>query len=56
VTPKLKSLYFTGYSDRLFERRKVLWEHEAFLEKPVTPKGLLEAVSLLLSGKTQHDK
>jgi two-component system cell cycle sensor histidine kinase/response regulator CckA len=51
-----KILYFTGYSDRLFERRNVLWAHEAFLEKPVSPEGLLEAVSLLLSGKTQHDK
>ncbi len=50
--PDVKVLYFTGYSDRLFEDRKALWEHEAFLEKPVTVDGLLEAVSLLLFGHT----
>ncbi|HEY2905177.1 MAG TPA: response regulator [Vicinamibacterales bacterium] len=49
--PDVKVLYFTGYSDRLFENRNLLWEHEAFVEKPVTVKGLLEAVSLLLRGK-----
>ena len=47
-----KVLYFTGYSDRLFAERPVLWEHEAFIEKPVTVTGLLEAVSLLLFGHT----
>jgi len=50
--PDVKVLYFTGYSDRLFSDRKALWEHEAFIEKPVTVKGLLEAVSLLLFGHT----
>jgi two-component system cell cycle sensor histidine kinase/response regulator CckA len=48
--PDVKVLYLTGYSDRLFEERNVLWEHEAFVEKPVSVKGLLEAVSLLLLG------
>ena len=48
--PDVKVLYFTGYSDRLFAERQLLWEHEAFLEKPVTENGLLEAVSLLLFG------
>jgi|SRR5438128_12041148 len=51
--PDMKVLYFTGYSDRLFEERKVLWEKEAFIEKPVTVKGLLEAVSLILFGHTR---
>jgi CheY-like chemotaxis protein len=46
--PALKILYLTGYSDRLFEQRNLLWEDEAFLDKPVTIQGLLEAVSLLL--------
>jgi len=46
----VKVLYFTGYSDSLFEERKLLWQHEAFIEKPVTIAGLLEAVSLLLFG------
>lgn len=49
--PDLKILYLTGYSDRLFEERAVLWEDEAFLDKPVTAQGLLEAVSLLLVGR-----
>jgi CheY-like chemotaxis protein len=48
--PSLKVLYLTGYSDRLFDERTVLWEAEAFLDKPVTVQGLLEAVSLLLVG------
>jgi two-component system, cell cycle sensor histidine kinase and response regulator CckA len=48
--PDVKVLYFTGYSDRLFEDRKTLWEHEAFIEKPVALQGLLEAVSMLLFG------
>jgi len=51
--PDVKVLYFTGYSDRLFEGRPTLWEHEAFVDKPVTVDGLLEAVSLLLHGSTQ---
>jgi hypothetical protein len=38
----------SGYVDQLFEKRPYLWEGEAFLEKPFTPKALLEAVSLLL--------
>ena len=48
--PDLKVLYFTGFSDRLFNDKGQLWEAEAFLDKPCTPKGLLEAVFLLLSG------
>ena len=48
--PDVKVLYFTGYSDQLFEDRQTLWEHEAFVEKPVTVTGLLEAVSMLLFG------
>ena len=46
--PDVKVLYFTGYSDLLFAERKVLWKHEAFLEKPVTDQELSEAVSHLL--------
>jgi two-component system cell cycle sensor histidine kinase/response regulator CckA len=48
----VKVLYFTGYVDRLFEERPRLWEHEAFLEKAVTIKGFLDAVSMLLFGHT----
>ena len=42
-------LYFTGYSDQLFADKATLWENEAFVEKPVNMRGLLEAVSLILS-------
>jgi len=51
--PGAKILYLTGFVDRLFEHRQRLWADEAFLEKPVTVNGLLEAVSLLLYGHTQ---
>jgi CheY-like chemotaxis protein len=47
----LKVLYLTGYSDRLFKEKPALWADEAFLEKPFTSKGLLEALSLLLFGR-----
>lgn len=51
--PDVKVLYFTGFSDRLFESRQTLWKHEAFIEKPVTVRGLLEAVSLMLFRHTK---
>ena len=50
--PDLKVLYVSGYVDSLFEKRHTLWQGEAFLEKPFTSKGLLQAVSLLLYGRT----
>jgi CheY-like chemotaxis protein len=45
--PDLPVLYLTGFSDRLFMDRQLLGEHEAFLDKPCTPTGLIEAVSLV---------
>ena len=50
IRPDLKVLFVTGYVDKLFDQQPVLWEDEAFLEKPFTPRGLLEAVALLLYG------
>jgi DNA-binding response OmpR family regulator len=50
IEPGLKILYLTDQSGRLFDQRSTLWEEEAFLEKPLTPQGLLEAVSLILVG------
>jgi len=50
LDPELKVLYLTAYSDRLFQERTILWEQEAFVEKPVSLKGLLEAVTLMLAG------
>ena len=49
--PSLKVLYLTGFSDRLFKDKVTLWEDEAFLDKPCTVNGLLQAVSLLTVGR-----
>jgi two-component system cell cycle sensor histidine kinase/response regulator CckA len=51
--PNVKVLYFTGHSDRLFWQTQTLSANEAFLEKPVSIVGLLQAVSLLLFGHTR---
>jgi two-component system, cell cycle sensor histidine kinase and response regulator CckA len=48
--PNLKVLYVTGNIDRLLSARSLIWEGEAFLDKPFSTKGLLEAVSLLMTG------
>jgi two-component system cell cycle sensor histidine kinase/response regulator CckA len=47
--PHQKVLYVTGNIDRLLDARSMVWEGEAFLDKPFTANGLLEAVSLLLT-------
>jgi CheY-like chemotaxis protein len=49
--PALKVLYLTGYCSHLFVEKVALCEGEAFLDKPCTVRGLLEAVSLLLFGR-----
>ena len=46
----VKVLYLTGYNEQLFREKSTLWTDEAFLDKPCTVKGLLEAVSLLVYG------
>jgi CheY-like chemotaxis protein len=51
--PVVRVLYFTGYTDRLFQEKSMLWENEALVEKPVSTKGLLEAVSMSLFGHTR---
>ena len=48
--PEVKVLYLTGFSDQLFKEKGGMWEGEAFLDKPVSANGLLQAVSLLLYG------
>jgi CheY-like chemotaxis protein len=48
--PNLRVLYVTGNIDRLLDARSLVWEGEAFLDKPFSSAGLLEAVSLLLTG------
>ena len=52
IQPDLKTLYVTGFADHLFWEKPVL-EDEAFVEKPITPVGLLEAVSLAIFGHTR---
>ena len=51
--PSLKVLYLTGFSDQLFSEKSTLWQDEAYLEKPCTITGLLEAVALLTVGRVQ---
>ena len=46
----VKVLYLTGYNDQLFHEKGALWADEAYLDKPCSAKGLLEAVSLLVYG------
>jgi CheY-like chemotaxis protein len=53
--PDLRVLYLTGFNDQLFAAKNVLWEGEAFLDKPATIDGLLQAVSLILFGSIQGD-
>jgi len=48
--PDLRVLYVSGVIDRLLDERPILWEGEAFLNKPFTAAGLLEAANLLLYG------
>jgi two-component system response regulator (stage 0 sporulation protein F) len=48
--PMLKALYFTGFSDILFRDTIVLRDGEAFLDKPASILGILQAVGLMLFG------
>ncbi len=50
LRPDLRVLYVTACSEQLFKDRPELIDGEAFLDKPFTKRGLLEAVSLLKSG------
>jgi len=51
--PALKVLYLTGFSDLLFKEKLTLWEDEAYLDKPCSVRGLLEAISLLAFGRVK---
>jgi CheY-like chemotaxis protein len=48
--PVVKVLYQTGYSDRLFAEKSLLWDQEAFIDKPYSIGALEEAVAMLLYG------
>jgi two-component system cell cycle sensor histidine kinase/response regulator CckA len=51
MTPGLPILYLTGYSETLFEERPILGSNEAYLDKPISPAGLYEAISMALYGR-----
>lgn len=51
VSPDLKILYLTGYSDALFEERPMLGANEVYVDKPVSPTGLHQAISMALYGR-----
>lgn len=51
MEPAIKVLYLTGFADELFKERASLWEDEAYVDKPCTATSLLQAVSLLISGR-----
>lgn len=46
--PALKVLYVTANPDGLFEPGQLLGPNESFLEKPVSPGSLREAINFLL--------
>ena len=50
VRPNLKVLYVTAHIDRLLDAQSIVGDGEAFLDKPFTAAGLIEAVTLLLTG------
>jgi two-component system cell cycle sensor histidine kinase/response regulator CckA len=50
LRPDVRVLYVTAHSEQLFKNRPELIDGEAFLDKPFTVRGLLEAVSLLKAG------
>jgi CheY-like chemotaxis protein len=49
--PQLAILFQTGFSDMLFEGCDDLGDRAAFLEKPFTARGLLEAARLVMLGR-----
>ncbi len=49
--PAIKVLYLTGHADQLFAEKLTLWDGEVFLDKPCEVVALLEAMSLLTSGR-----
>src|SRR5436190_4052908 len=54
--PKVRVLYQTGFAETLFAGVQELGDGEAFIEKPYSAVGLLEAVRLLTFGHIADDK
>jgi two-component system cell cycle sensor histidine kinase/response regulator CckA len=53
--PATRVLYQTGFADSLFSGVKELGQGEAFIEKPFSASGLLEATRLLMFGQIADD-
>jgi CheY-like chemotaxis protein len=53
--PSVRVLYQTGFADNLFAGVQELSTHEAFIEKPFSAVGLLEATRLLMFGHIADD-
>jgi two-component system cell cycle sensor histidine kinase/response regulator CckA len=51
ANPNLRVLYLTGFSDKLFDAKRQMWDLEAYLDKPFSAKSLREAVALLMFGR-----
>ena len=51
IRPALRCLYVTAHIDALMDERPLLWDGEAFLEKPFSSASLMEAVRLLTTGR-----
>lgn len=54
--PSVRVLYQTGFADNLFAGVQELAEGEAFIEKPFSAVGLLEATRLLMFGHIADDQ
>ena len=52
--PRLKVLYLTGFSDRLFKEKVTLWEDEAFLDKPCSIKACCRRCRSCCSAGSKH--
>jgi two-component system cell cycle sensor histidine kinase/response regulator CckA len=51
IEPTMPVLYVTGYSDELFKQKPLLWQDEAFLDKPCSPASVVDAVSMLMNAR-----
>jgi two-component system cell cycle sensor histidine kinase/response regulator CckA len=51
ANPKLRVLYLTGYADHLFDKKREMSDHEAYLDKPFSVQSLREAIALLMVGR-----
>jgi DNA-binding response OmpR family regulator len=52
--PKVRVLYVTAFPDELFGENGLLGPLDAFIEKPFSQEGLLEAVRMLLRRPVHH--